>query len=349
MSEAGTVPRIDLRELSERGEGPERRAAGVALLAALRETGFVRVVGHGIDPASIDRVHRLFARFFALPPDEKRRVGGVAGGQRGHTPFGVEHARDARFPDQKEFFHVGQVPAPGSALHDVYPANVWPESIPELRDAAMALYRDLEKTAGTLLEAIAESCSLPRETFASMIVEGNSILRAAHYPPVAHATFAAGAPPVAHATFAAGAPPVAGAPSCGDDGVSGFAVRAAAHEDINLITLLCGATDSGLELRTRSGRWIGIPARPDEIVADVGDMLARITNGWLPSTTHRVIARGESARRHRYALPFFAHPRPECDLRVLPAFVTRETPARFPPITAQAFLDERLREIGLVS
>jgi isopenicillin N synthase-like dioxygenase len=129
----------------------------------------------------------------------------------------------------------------------------------------------------------------------------------------------------------------------------GIVVRAAPHEDINLITLLCGATDSGLELQARSGRWIEIPARPDEIVADVGDMLARITNGWLPSTTHRVIARGASARRHRYSLPFFAHPRPECELRVLPSFVTRDMPARFPPITAQAFLEERLREIGLVS
>lgn len=317
MSEASGVPCVDLGLTAARDDAVRTRTLD-ELIGGLRDTGFVRVVGHGVDAALVDRVHGLFARFFELDLHDKMACGGVAGGQRGYTPFGVEHARDAKVADQKEFFHVGQEVSAGSPQSGEYPANVWPEAIPDLRPAALALYRALERTAAMLLRAIAVACSLPGETFASMIVDGNSILRAVHYPPR----------------------------PCDADP---RAMRAAPHEDINLITLLCGATDTGLELRSREDRWIEVSSRSGEIVADVGDMLARLTNGRLSSTTHRVVAHGESARRHRHSLPFFAHPRPECDLSVMAEFVADDEPARFPPITARAFLAERLREIGLVS
>jgi isopenicillin N synthase-like dioxygenase len=317
MNDTSGVPCIDLR-LTSASDGAIRTRTLDELIGGLRDTGFVRLVGHGVDDDLIDRVHGLFSRFFDLDLHRKLESGGVAGGQRGYTPFGVEHARDAQVADQKEFFHVGQELPACSPLRGEYPANVWPAAMPDLRRDALALYRALERTAGTLLRAIALASSLPSEVFASMITEGNSILRAVHYPPLS-------------------------------SDADPRAMRAAPHEDINLITLLCGATDSGLELRTRADRWIEVPSRPGEIVADVGDMLARLTNGRLPSTSHRVVARGASARRHRYSLPFFAHPRPECDLSVMADFVTDDDPARFPPITARAFLAERLREIGLVS
>lgn len=307
---------VDLRDAAASG-GARARFLG-ELRDGLVETGFVRVVGHGVDPDLVDRTHACFARFFALDEAAKGRVGGIAGGQRGFTPFGVEHARDSARPDQKEFFHVGQALPSGHPLRDVYPANVWPDEIPTLRVCALALYRALERTATALLRAIARGFGLDEAVFAEMIVDGNSILRAAHYPPV-------------------------------DESADPLAMRAAPHEDINLLTLLCGATDDGLELRTRSGTWTAVETQPGEIVADVGDMLARVTHDRLPATTHRVVARGAAARRHRQSLPFFAHPRPEVDLSVMDAFLEAGETPRFAPITAQAFLDERLREIGLVS
>jgi isopenicillin N synthase-like dioxygenase len=310
------VERVDLRGLAQPGRVRDRVLD--TLLGGLAETGFVRVVGHGVDPALVQRTHALFGAFFALDEATKRRVGGVAGGQRGYTPFGVEHARDCALPDQKAFFHVGQELPAGHPLTDVYPVNVWPTDVPGLRAAALALYRELERVAAALLHAIADALVSPSDSLAGMIRHGNSILRAAHYPPVE-----------------AGADP--------------RAMRAAPHEDINLITLLCGATDDGLELRTHDGEWLAVASHPEEIVADVGDMLARVTNGRLPATTHRVLARGDAARRARQSLPFFAHPRPECALDVLPALLAEGDAPRLPPITAQAFLEERLREIGLVS
>lgn len=311
------VLRVDLRD-AQSADPAVRDRFRAALRGGLMDTGFVRVAGNGIDPGLITHAHAAFERFFGLPHAEKLRTGGVAGGQRGYTPFGVEHARDSSIPDQKEFFHVGQRVAASSPLRDVYPPNVWPDAVPELEACATALYRALERVAGALLSEIELAFGIRPDSLASMIVDGNSILRAAHYPPL-------------------------------PEDVDPRAMRAAPHEDINLITLLCDATDEGLELLDRSGTWVGVPSRPDELVADVGDMLARLTNGHLPATTHRVVARGPAARRPRHALPFFAHPRPECDLSVMSAFIANNEAPRFAPITAQAFLTERLREIGLVS
>jgi len=288
-----------------------------ALREGMLEFGFVRVSGHGVDPALVARVHELFAAFFASPEAEKLRCAGVAGGQRGLTPFGIEHAKDHPVPDLKEFFHIGQELPAGHPLHASYPENVWPAAFPEIRVAGLALYRAIETAAESLLEAIATSFELPRRTFASMLEHGNSILRALHYPPM-------------------------------PEGADPRALRAAAHEDINLITLLCEATDAGLEILTRSGEWLAVEAGHGEIVADAGDMLARASNGVIPSTTHRVVTPEGAGASHRYALPFFAHPRPECDLSVLPRFLEEGEAPRTPPITAGEFLEQRLREIGLL-
>ena len=207
-------------------------------------------------------------------------------------------------------------PSLGDPSHP-YPANVWPQAIPELRPAAVSLYRALEATAEVLLQGVALACQLEKDTFSDMLHRGNSILRAAHYPSV---------PENSHPE----------------------ALRAAPHEDINLITLLCGATDPGLEILGADDRWVPVKSHPGEIIADVGDMLARLTNGQLPATTHRVIARGDQRRRSRYSLPFFAHPRPECSLSVVERFVPKGETPLFPDIDAAGFLKQRLEEIGLL-
>lgn len=317
------IPTIDLRALADPGESSRATAT---LGGGLTEFGFVNVAGADLEAAEVERVYALWRRFFALPDDAKRRYVVGQGGARGYTPFGVEHAKDNPHPDLKEFWHVGQEPPTAEALAEAlpadsparasYPPNVWPAEIPELRAPTLALYRRLEACAARLLAALADYFDLPRETFSGMMANGNSILRVIHYPPLA-----------------AGADP--------------RAVRAAAHEDINLITLLPAATDSGLEILTREGGWLPVEAAPGEIVVDAGDMLSRATNEVVPATTHRVVNPPDGARRDRLSMPFFVHPYPACRLDVIDRFVTPERPARYPPTTAGEFLDERLREIGL--
>jgi isopenicillin N synthase-like dioxygenase len=326
------VVAIDLADF--RCADARRHEAFVAdLRTAMLDVGFVRVIGHSIPPALSHEVRGLFERFFSQPDEVKARCGGVAGGQRGFTAFGIEHAKDSAVADLKEFFHVGQEGAgqknvglgagsrapskPGSKAGRAHLPNVWPQELPVLRDASLLLYRALENCAHVLLEALAEGFALPAQAFSGMLDGGNSILRALHYPPV---------------------------PADADPD----ALRAAPHEDINLLTLLCEASDSGLEIFSQ-GSWVPVESHPGEIVADAGDMLSRVSNGRIPSTTHRVIADAETRGRHRYALPFFAHPRPECDLSVMPDFLEPGESPRHPPITAEAFLTERLREIGLAS
>jgi isopenicillin N synthase-like dioxygenase len=313
-----SVLRVDLADFRSPDAARRRRFART-FARGLEESGFVRVVGHGVPHALLEATEKHFAALFALGEDALASCAGIAGGQRGYTPFGVEHAKDDPTPDRKRFFHVGQEhPPPGADAAD-YPANVWPEAVPELRDAALALYRALERCAGTLLEAIAQTWSLPPDRLASMLVGGNSILRALHYPPFD--------------------------PAPGDLPT----VRAAPHEDINLVTLLCATREPGLEILGRDGVWVPVDARPGEIIADAGDMLARVSNGRIPATTHRVVAYAEDAARDRHALPFFAHPRPECDLSVIDAFLEPGEAPRWPPIAAGRFLAQRLREIGLIS
>jgi isopenicillin N synthase-like dioxygenase len=315
--EKSSVPRLDLRD-ARSADRAVRVEFQQGLRAALSEFGFVRITGHEIDEKLIGRVYRGFETFFLSDEASKALCNSAAGGQRGFTGFGLEHAKDQSEPDLKEFYHVGRELPSNHPLRAQYPGNIWPADIPGLRAASLALYAALDTCAGTLLESLALSFELPEGVFTGMLRDGNSILRALHYPPLTQPTM---------------------------DG----AVRAAPHEDINFITLLCGATDAGLEILTRNGEWLAVPACAGEIVVDAGDMLARVTNDIVPAATHRVVTPDSVRDRHRYSLPYFAHPYPACDLRVLQAFVGPNAPAKYPPITAAAFLEQRLKEIGLIS
>jgi isopenicillin N synthase-like dioxygenase len=316
MATSAGIPTVRLRDYASGNRAAQSRFAA-ALRDALQEYGFASVSDHGIDPDLIRRTYRCCKRFFELEVREKLKLGGSPGGARGYTGFGIEHAKDRAQPDLKEFFHVGrELPAEPARSHEILP-NRWPAAAPEMAACCSSLFEELEGCACVLLEALAESYGLPEGTFAEMTHAGNHVLRALHYPPV---------PNDAHPE----------------------ALRSAPHEDINLITLLCEASESGLEILRPDGHWLAVEAPAGQIVVDAGDMLERLTNGVIPATTHRVVNPPELADRHRYSLPFFAHPRPESDLSVLPAFVTPERPAQTPPITAAEFLEQRLRAIGLV-
>lgn len=307
------IPTIDLNDYIS-GDAATRERLVKTLGEGLVEFGFLNVEGHGIDSSLIRGTYGLWQRFFEQPDEVKKRYAGVEGGARGYTPFRVEHAKDNPLPDLKEFWHVGQEPPEGHPFRQEYPPNVWPQEIPEIRQPTLRLYSSLERVAENLLRALADYFEMPRETFASMVSVGNSILRVIHYPPVA--------------------------PEFDP------AVRASAHEDINLITLLCEATDSGLEIFTREGEWLAVETGEGQIVVDAGDMLSRCTNRVVPATTHRVV-NPTGVNRDRYSMPFFVHPYSSCDLTVMDRFVDEDNPPKFPPITAGQFLEERLREIGL--
>ena len=309
-----SIPTIDLNDYTA-GEGQTRARLVQTLGDGLREFGFLNVEGHGIDPSLIRGTYRLWQRFFELPEDVKRQYAAVAGGARGFTPFGVEHAKDNPLPDLKEFWHVGQELPEGHPYRNEYPPNLWPAELPEIHQPTVQLYKSLERVAENLLYALAEYFDLPRGTFASMMESGNSILRIIHYPAVRPEQLPA--------------------------------VRAAAHADINLITLLCEATDSGLEILTREGDWMPVESGEGQIVVDAGDMLSRFTNEVVPATTHRVVNPATGTGRDLYSMPFFVHPYSACDLTIHERFVSEDQPARYPPITAGQFLDQRLREIGL--
>nr|WP_251044511.1 MULTISPECIES: 2-oxoglutarate and iron-dependent oxygenase domain-containing protein [unclassified Lysobacter] len=295
------------------------RAAFVAELgAAYREWGFAGIRGHGIPAEQIDQSYDLFKRFFALPDEVKRKYhvpGG--GGARGYTPFGVETAKGAKHFDLKEFWHVGrEIPRDSKYASDM-PANLWPEEIPEFREQAYGLYTALDNLGSRVLSALALHIGLPENYFADKTDFGNSILRPIHYPPIT-----------------------------ADDIPN---VRAGAHEDINLITLLVGASSEGLEVKSHQGEWVPFTADADTIVVNIGDMLQRLTNHVYPSTTHRVVnPPGAKARQPRYSTPFFLHPNPDFLIDVLDSTITPDNPSRYPePITAQGYLEERLREIKL--
>ena len=307
------IPTLDIR----RFEG-DRDAFVAELGAAYREWGFAGIRGHGIPAGQIDTAYDVFQRFFALPDEVKRKYhvpGG--GGARGYTPFGVETAKGATHFDLKEFWHVGREIPRDSRYADVMPPNLWPEEIPEFREVAYGLYTALDQLGSRVLSALALHIGLPEHFFADKTNFGNSILRPIHYPPIT-------------------------APEIPNE-------RAGAHEDINLITLLVGASAEGLEVRSHAGDWVPFTADADTIVVNIGDMLQRLTNHVYPSTTHRVVnPQGEKARQPRYSTPFFLHPNPDFVIDVLPSCVTADNPSRYPePITAQGYLDERLREIKL--
>ena len=280
-------------------------------------TGFAIVADHGLDPALIARALDRFKAFFALPDAVKRRYkieGG--GGQRAYTPFGTEAAKGADKVDLKEFWHVGRNLPPGHPYRAEMADNVWPQEVENFERDAYALYEAFDALGAKILTAIAQYLKLPDDFFVPTVANGNSILRALHYPPLQ------------------------GKPE---------GIRAEAHEDINTITLLLGAEEAGLQAKKRDGTWLDINPPPNCVVINIGDMLQRLTNGYLPSTTHRVLnPTADRAHLPRYSIPFFLHFAPDYLIKTLPSRIDAEHPEKWPtPITSQEYLNERLREIRL--
>lgn len=314
------VPTLDIRRFDQ-GSDADRAAFVADLGEALRGYGFVGIREHGLDDALVARAYAVLKQFFALPTEAKMKLhipGG--GGARGYTAFGVETAKDHTVADLKEFWHVGRTVAADSEWAGTLADNLWPPDLDGFRETLEALYSALDQLGNQILRAIAMHLELGEQWFADKVDHGNSILRPIHYPPLA-----------------------------GELGIDG-AVRSAAHEDINLITLLVGSGEPGLQIHSRKGEWIPVSTIEGVVVCNVGDMLERLTNNVLPSTTHRVVNPPEPWRSQpRYSIPFFLHPNSEFSIKTLPECIFDGNPDRYPePITADAFLQQRLREINLV-
>jgi len=304
-----SVPVLDLRRLES-----DTAALVAEAGRAYREFGFCGFRNHGIPDTVIDGAYDVFRRFFALPAVTKAQYRSAAGGQRGYTPFGTERAKDNPVPDLKEFFHVGREVDGVNPWPEILAPNRWPAEPPEFRARALALYGELDCLGRRILGVIARFLGLDDGWFEPHVDRGNSILRAIHYPPVGN-----------------GETP---------------AVRAARHEDINLITLLIGSSAAGLEILARDGRWVPVTSIPGTIVVNIGDMMKRLTNDVLPSTPHRVVnPAGSAAQQPRYSIPFFLHPNPDFVIRTLPECIGPDRPNRYPePLSADEFLTQRLRQ-----
>lgn len=310
------IPTVDMA-LFQNGSEEERREFIKDLGKAYEDVGFVAVVNHGVDEREVHRFYDLVQAFFALPDEVKKRyeIPGLFG-QRGYTSFGREHAKGSDAPDLKEFYQIGQTVAPDDELRAEYPDNVPVKELPEFLETGVKLFKNFEESGSRLLQAIALFLGLDEHYFDTWVERGNSILRAIHYPPITSEPKSS--------------------------------IRAEQHEDINLITLLVGASAEGLQVQTLDGQWVDVMAPEGYIVVNVGDMLQRLTNGRLRSTTHRVVnPPRERWHTHRYSIPFFLHPRSDMPLNVLDTCISDERPPAFSDITAGEYLDERLREIGL--
>ncbi len=313
-----TLSHSAIAPVSFQRHGADFEGFSRALGGSFARYGFAVISEHGLDQGRIERANADATAFFALPEEVKRRYKiEKAGGQRGYTPFGVETAKGAEHYDLKEFWHVGRELPPGDPLRAFMPDNVWPAEVTGFRDSETWLYDALEGLGRKVLAAIAHYLKLRDDWFESTVHNGNSILRLLHYPP---------------------------------SGFEGPNIRAGAHEDINTITLLLGAEEGGLQVKDRDGRWLPINPPAGSVVVNIGDMLQRLTNHVLPSTTHRVVNPPQA--RHgvaRYSTPFFLHFRPDFVIQTLPGCITAERPNLYPqPITADEFLAERLREIKLM-
>ena len=310
------IPILDLSEFTK-GSQSSRTAFVHTLGAAFHDVGFVGIINHGISKELIADFYKEAHAFFLLPENVKLQAGRPElAGQRGYTRFGTEHAKHSKIADLKEFFQIGQQVSENDPEKSKYPDNVIVPQQPRFSALGMELYRAFENTGAHLLRAIALHLQLDEQFFDDKIARGNSILRAIYYPPI------------------------------NQDPAS--AIRAEQHEDINLITLLVGASAGGLQLLTKENVWRDVVPEKDEIVINVGDMLQRLTNNYLKSTTHRVInPPREQWHLPRLSIPFFLHPVADMDLTCLPNMVSHSNPSHYPPITAGEYLDERLREIGL--
>ena len=314
-----TIPRLDLLAYTQ-GSAAQRRQFSQDIGTAFTGTGFATITNHGMDKALITELYKVIQAFFALPEEKKRQyeIPGLAG-QRGYTSKGREKAKDAQTPDLKEFWQRGQTLRDDTLSKADYPDNVAVSEIPRFDIVTGTIYSRLEAIGRELLKAIAVYLNLDEDYFESKVHQGNSILRAIHYFPIDE-----------------------------PDHLPADAVRAGAHEDINLITLLIGASAEGLEVLTRGGTWYPVKAHGEDIVVNVGDMLQRLTNNKLKSTTHRVVnPPRELMKMSRYSVPFFLHPQASMSLAALQSCVDDQHPSAYPDTTAGEYLNERLREIGL--
>jgi len=311
-----TIPVVDLSDFT--GDDPKKKAAFVQELGkAYEDVGFVAVKNHGIPDGLIADLYKYVQQFFSLPSVKKRNyeIPDLAG-QRGYTSFGKEHAKGSDAPDLKEFFQYGQTVADNHPLKPEYPDNVSVNEVKGFDETLYKAYRAFEKSGEYLLQAIALYLGLDENYFDDYVEEGNSIVRAIHYPPITIEPKSA--------------------------------IRAEQHEDINLITLLVGASAGGLEILTKKNDWVPVTSLPDQIVVNVGDMLQRLTNNKLKSTTHRVVNPPRDLwHTSRFSIPFFLHPKSAMDLSALESCVDEKHPKVFEDITAGEYLDERLKEIGL--
>ncbi len=311
-----SIPVVDLNRFVD-GDAADQAAFVKKLGEALVEFGFVALENHRVDQDALKATYASLRALFDLPREAKLAYEQIEGGrQRGYTAFGLEHAKYHDVPDMKEFWHIGPELGDEHPLRRRIPKNLWPEEVPSFKGSSLALYQSLFACGSHMLRAIARFVGADEHEFMRMIDGGNTILRLIRYP----------------------APGEVEAPE--------GAVWAAAHEDINLITLLPEATDKGLQLLRRDGTWLDIHPVPGQVIADSGDMLQRLTNGLIPSTTHRVL-QPRQASGPRYSIPFFMHPQPDYLLSPLAQCVTADNPRRWLDITAEGYLMERIREIGL--
>ena len=310
---ADTIASVSLNDAARDPDGFSKR-----LGQSFEEFGFAIIADHGIPETLIHRAEEKAREFFALPEAVKRNyqvTGG--GGARGYTPFGIETAKGNKAHDLKEFWHVGRELPEGHKFSDHMPRNLWPAEVPGFKETFLELFETFDRTGLTILRAIARYLGIGEDYFEDAVRDGNSVLRALHYPPQTEPT--------------------------------GDHIRAGAHEDINAITLLLGAEEAGLELLTREGRWIPVSPKSGELVINIGDMLQRLTNGVLRSTSHRVVNPSPDRARHaRYSMPFFLHFRSDFLIEALPQTLGAGEQPRWPAISANDFLQERLREIKLV-
>ena len=310
------IPSLDLADFTA-GDEAIRSNFVSQLGEAYQNIGFVAIKNHGLSDDLTGKLYQAVQQFFALSEDAKKAYEfPELFGQRGYISKGKEKAKGRNTGDLKEFFHVGQ---PSDQKLPDYPDNIWPKEVADLEALTTEAYRILEKAGLTMLRAIALHLGLEENYFDGKVRSGNSILRAIHYFPIEN-----------------------------PEGIPPDAVRAAEHGDINLITLLMGASADGLQVLRRDGEWIPITALPNQIVVNVGDMLSRLTNNKLKSTIHRVVnPPKEKMKTSRFSIPFFMHPKSSMDLTSLDSCITQDEPKLYEDMTAGEFLDQRLREIGL--
>lgn len=313
------IPRLDLNDYVN-GNDAQRKAFSDGIGKAFNETGFVTIANHGMSKELMAELYVEVKKLFDLDESTKKKYEIVElAGQRGYTSKGREKAKDSNTPDLKEFWQVGQFVEGEIMSKEEYPDNILVDELPRFNEITKEVFKKLEHAGSHILKAIAVYLNLEENYFDAKIKNGNSILRGIHYFPIND-----------------------------PDSLSPDAVRAGAHEDINLITLLIGASADGLEVLTRDGEWLPIKAHADDIVVNVGDMLQRLTNNKLKSTTHRVVnPPRELMGTSRYSVPFFLHPRSEMSLACLESCIDAENPKAYDDYTAGQYLDERLREIGL--